>query len=489
MSGRGTPRLRSAVLTAAGGGGLALMSALTAATALATDDTAVIMGASGIPIPPSIYIQGVNELYLHCEAPTCTVQGLDTPEGLYPIVGGPKELTLNQSVAQGVTILTDAIQGQLADGNDVTVFGYSQSAVIATEEMADIANGTAGMHPSAGQLSFVMVGDPNNPNGGMLERLDLPPGSDPTIASLGVTFNGATPVTEYPTAIYTGEYDGFADFPRYPIDLLSDLNALLGIAFVHTQYPDLTQAQLDSAVQVPTSAGYDGATTYWMIPTENLPLLDPLRSIPVVGPVAADLLQPDLRVLVNLGYGDPAYGWVNSDANVPTPAGLFPSPADLAKVPVLLATGAEQGIRQAISDLQNPAQLFSLANNPVLNLLETPYFAAVASEDISLPPSSDSLVGIVNALSDAASNLYGTLLPTADIVNALAITLPAEDATIFGYELAQGNLLDAIGMPIATDLALLPLAGLFEVATLSEGGLIAALDLASPFVDVSGLVP
>jgi hypothetical protein len=390
-------------------------------------------------------------------------------------------------VAEGDSILNSEIGSQLADNNDVTVLGYSQSATISTMEMEDIANGSAGIDPTSGQLSFVLLGDPNNPNGGMLERLDFPPGSDPSIPSLGITFSGATPVTEYPTDIYTAEYDGFADFPRYPINLLSDLNALLGILFVHTQYPDLTD--LGSAVEVPTSAGYDGATSYYMIPTDDLPLLDPLRSIPVIGNPLSDLLQPDLEVLVNLGYGDPDYGWVNEDANVPTPAGLFPSLADLEKVPGLLVSGTEEGIQKAISDLEDPSQLFSLANNPLLNLLETPYISAVASEDIAIPAPDDTLQGIVNAFSDAASEFYSALLPSADIANALLTTLPAEDAGIFADELGQGDLIDAIGLPLAADTALIPLAGLFEIATVGESALIGALDLVSPFVDVQGFIP
>jgi hypothetical protein len=411
-----------------------------------------------------------------------------TPEGLYPLIGGPKELTYDTSVAQGVTILNDALQQQLADGNDVTVFGYSQSSTIASLEMEDIVNGSAGIDPSPDQLSFVLTGDPNNPNGGLLERFDFPPGSDFSLPSLGQTFSGATPVTEYPTTIYTAEYDAIGDFPRYPLDFLSDVNALLGFVFVHTQYPNLTEAQLPSAVEVPTSAGYDGATTYWMIPTDDLPLLDPLRSIPVIGPVLSDLMQPDLEVLVNLGYGDPDYGWVNADANVATPLGLFPSLADLEMVPGLLVTGTEEGIENAISDLENPSQLFSLAGNPLLNLIDTPYFSDVASEDLSIPPTSDTLVGIVNAVSDAASNLYGILLPTADNVNALLTSLPAEDATIFAYELGQGNLIDAIGLPIADDVGLASLLGLFEIGAVGEGVLLAGLDLVSPFVDVSSLI-
>jgi hypothetical protein len=114
---------------------------------------------------------------------------------------------------------------------------------------------------------------------------------------------------------------------------------------------------------------------------------------------------------------------------------------------------------------------------------------AVASEDLSLPPTSDTLTGIVNAFSDRASNLYGTLLPTADILNALITTLPAEDASIFAYELGQNNLLDAIGMAIAADIGLASLLGLFEVGNVGEGVLLAALDVVSPFVDVSSLIP
>ena len=33
----------------------------------------------------------------------------------------------------------------------------------------------------------------------------------------------------FPTQTYTQEYDGMADFPQYPLDLLVDLNALKGV--------------------------------------------------------------------------------------------------------------------------------------------------------------------------------------------------------------------------------------------------------------------
>ena len=44
-------------------------------------------------------------------------------------------------------------------------------------------------------------------------------------------------------------------------------------------------------------------TTYYLIPTANLPLLDPLRLIAVLGNPLADLLQPFLRPFIDFGYG------------------------------------------------------------------------------------------------------------------------------------------------------------------------------------------
>ncbi len=167
--------------------------------------------------------------------------------------------------------------------------------------------------PSA-PVSFVLVGDPSNPDGGFLERF-----VGGSIPSFGVTASGATPSDFFPTDIITNEYDGFADFPRYPIDILSDLNAYLGIIFEHTAYlnQDLSGLAID--------LGTYGDTTYYMNPTEELPLLDILRFIPGGNPLA-DLLQPDLSVLVNLGYGSITEGYdTGNEPDVPTPFGLFPA--------------------------------------------------------------------------------------------------------------------------------------------------------------------
>ena len=125
--------------------------------------------------------------------------------------------------------------------------------------------------------------------------------------SLCFTFGTATPDDSFPTRIHTIEYDGFADFPQYPIDVFSDLNAFIGILTLHGQYPFLTPTQLANAIQLTNTVGptqtdcYIIATSELSPALQGLPLLDPVRAIPVIGKPIADLLQPALTVLVDLG--------------------------------------------------------------------------------------------------------------------------------------------------------------------------------------------
>jgi PE-PPE domain/PE family len=299
----------------------------------------LIMGDTDVPTPSRQYLSEVYNLYISPNFTTSNLQALTTPEQLYPITG-VKSLTLGQSVSQGVTILNNAILQAYDHGiNHINVFGYSQSAVIASLEMPKLV--AAGI-PSA-DVSFVLIGDPMNPNGGMFTRF---PGL--SLPSLGATFSGGTPVNDYPTVIYTGEYDSFADVPRYPIDVFADLNAVMGIIYVHNVYPTFTATQVASAIELPTSG--PTMTTYYMIPTENLPLLEPVRAIPYIGNPLADLLQPDLTYLVNWGYGDPAYGYSTGPANVNTPFGFLPPHSATVALGHDLVSGTQQGIAAAASD-------------------------------------------------------------------------------------------------------------------------------------------
>jgi PE-PPE domain-containing protein/PE family protein len=484
-------------------GGPAAAPTGSAATSAAIDPTvAIVMGGSGNPIPSTQFINGVLNWARQGGFTWDSVQGLPTPEELYPLTG-VKSLPLNTSVLQGIGILDNAIRTQLATpGTSVLVQGYSQSAIIASFEMRNLM--ASANPPTSSQLFFNLLGDPMNPNGGLLERfvgLDLP--------TLGANFYGATPAnTPWTTNIYTLEYDGFADFPRYPIDLLSDLNAVAGIVYVHPQYPNLNPATLPPGdiVKLPVSSDYTGAlanTSYYMVLTQNLPLLDPVRAIPILGNPLADLLQPDLRYLVNWGYGDPAYGYSTAPANVPTPFGLFPPLSATTALPADLAMGVPQGISAAATDVVGEGMSgLSLAGRSLSDLSLSGITNSLSS--ISLPSpgtllSSTSIDGallslqsatnnVSYAISNAGADAYGVLLPTADIFTAAVTAVPSYDASFFLKGLSQvagGNpvgLINAFGYPIAATTGLLTVLGGMEGLVVLGG----AADVVKNF---TGLLP
>jgi len=504
------------------GSGLIVSPASTAGTAGATGtegatvtpaDTAggsgatigLVMGGSGIPLPnfniPG-YVALADQFYIHPNFPNTTypnpyANGLFTPE--YPVVSVPFSTNypiattgplagfpaLSTSVGQGMLILENAIASNLAAGNASTVFGWSQSATISSLVMQQL-NPTGLPMPNHG-LQFVLVGDPNAPNGGLSERF-----VGLSVPSIGLSFDGATPSNSYPTDIYTLEYDGFADFPRYPLNFVADVNAALGLEYVHSLYltPSvITPTVLNHAVLLPGSEalGADTLTNYYMIPLsalpspqDYLPILQPLANTPIIGKPLADLLQPDLTTIVNLGYGDPNFGWSTSPANVPTPFGLFPHVSQ-AVIAQDLVTGAKQGIAAFVSDIHSELasglSVSSLSHS--LAWLPSPTQLLTAMSTAASDPSA-TITNVVNAFSSASSTLYSSLLPTADILNAAVTSLPAYDVSLFLANLS--NPVNAIGLPIAADVGLLTV-GSFVAAALT------LQDVATAVGDIAALIP
>ena len=75
----------------------------------------------------------------------------------------------------------------------------------------------------------MLAGDPNLPNGGLMSRF-----AGLYIPILDFSFNGPAPTdTQFETVEINRQYDGFVDFPLYPLNLVADLNAVMGIAYVH----------------------------------------------------------------------------------------------------------------------------------------------------------------------------------------------------------------------------------------------------------------
>lgn len=283
--------------------------------------------------------------------PGCALVAVYTPEQLRPFTGFG-DMTLDDSVAVGQANLDACLRGnackatsapytdtrmQAFTDTSYVVQGVSQSAIISSNEKSQLI-----AHPIKGtSVSFILVSNPNRPNGGVLERFV---GS--YIPLVGITFNGATATNSpQPTPMLTDDvgrqYDAWVDFPTNPANLIADANALLGALFLHSQPLALGG---ESLLQ-----GFYQDSTYYLTPSPVLPLLIPLTAIPLIGPPLAAAFDPPLRVLVEAGYDR------TINPGQPTPAKWLYA-TNLVDAAVNLVRAVPTGWDNAIAEITgNPA--------------------------------------------------------------------------------------------------------------------------------------
>jgi len=250
-----------------------------------------------------------------------------------PILGS---LTYEASQQQGVQNIDSAIDSTLptlSPGERAVVFGYSSSANVVVREMRGLQNQPGGA-PAIDQLEFLLLGNPNRPNGGILQRF-----AGLFIPFVGIRLDGSTPIdTPYATTDISWQYDTVADFPNYPLNLLADLNALIPGPILHGNY---FPADVNGPRAFPDTTV--GNITYITLKPPHLPLLLPLYDIGFPQPLL-DLVEPALTVMVDWGY-DRSIG-----PGTPTTAQLIPriNPVTAARD---LAEAIGQGVRQFCADL------------------------------------------------------------------------------------------------------------------------------------------
>lgn len=367
---------------------LAIATTISAAITL-TATTALIVPGTGTPNPGSVgfYEDNARDYYIEtttalCQ-PTCATEGVPYIAQFWPFPfpgwGGLSGAKWNVSVASGVAQLTSDLIGTYNPTPDdqVVVFGYSQGATVASLVKRNLSQLTDDQKQN---VAFVLIGNPNRPNGGLFERLALLG----TVPILDATFGQPTPTnTGIKTTDIAFQYDGVSDFPTYPINLLADLNAIAGFAYIHGTYlapnansdpgelPNgLDPAVLESTVtDIVANCATDprcqthGDTTYVTIPTPNLPLLQPLRDLGAathlqfITTPLVDLVQPALRVLIETGYNRGDYG-------KPTPFRLIPIFNPIT-VTVDFVDAVGEGIGAALNDIGHPTSAVPPAPSPL----------------------------------------------------------------------------------------------------------------------------
>ncbi|MGV0793636.1 PE-PPE domain-containing protein [Mycolicibacterium sp. XJ1819] len=281
-----------------------------------------------------------------------------TPEQFFPVFGS---MTFDESVVVGLANLSKCVRGA-ADclyndnpqidptppatppvaGDEFVVFGYSQSAVIASLLKKDFIDNP---DDAPDNVSFFLLANPMRPNGGFLSRGPM----GLTIPILGVTFYGPTPTNScegdgpcYRTADMAGQYDGLGGDAAVGLtNVVAVLNAAMGYLLLHGE---LQNADFDNGLY----QGSFGDTDYYLIPTPRLPLLMPFASF-VPSPILTAIDLP-LRTFIEGAY--------RRDINpgVPTGVGLLPlhDPlGTLLNVLIAVPTGIDDAIAEATNDPAN----------------------------------------------------------------------------------------------------------------------------------------
>jgi hypothetical protein len=357
------------------------------------DDTlnALMMGGTFQPTPSEAWMDSIISDYLD-PATGASYTGV--------AVTTPETVPLAPSLEGGLADLETAMANQQAadPGAPYLIEGYSQSAVLAVDEELRLIDKADSGQPLP-NVTLALLGSGNRPNGGIFERLDgfYLPGAE-------VNADGAEPTdASIPTIDIAAQYDGFADFPQYPINLVADLNALFGIIYAHGDYGGLLEGVIPGASFTPLPTGpYDyaseyvlgssdivkqvtGDTTFYFVPTTQLPLLDPLATLGVPESVL-NIIQPTLQVIIEAGY-DRAIPFGD-----PTPAELIPS-IDPATFTLELANSVVQGANNAFelfgASLPGATELESLlssAESWTEQAIGVPYDQAVTALNDAFDP-------------------------------------------------------------------------------------------------------
>lgn len=299
-------------------GSLAAATAITAAltcepTASAAHQALMLNGiGGGAGLPDVVMANVLGGMFESYER-----HNVSWPQQARPITG-PNGLSLGESVTVGADNLQaeiDAALARIGPGEHVTVVGLSAGALVADEVLRRLADDPDA--PGKDELNFVVVGDssrsPFNRN-----RFD------PILR-----YSYSVPVdTEYDTTVVATQYDGFADFPDKPWNLVAVANAVAGQVLLHvpSMFTDLSDVP-PASVTVSTNAE-GGVTTRYFITPDRLPLVQIAPALGVFG-------EANLRKIIEAGY-----------VRNPARSAAIEFPADDEEIsPDTVSADADQGSR------------------------------------------------------------------------------------------------------------------------------------------------
>lgn len=221
-------------------------------------------------------------------------RAVDWPAEARPYTGA-SDMTLGDSIEIGTANLNAEIDaalgrlerdadGDLLDGERVTVVGLSAGSLVVTEVLREWQS-DGEENPEPDEINFVVVADSS--------RQQIIDDTERYNPVYDYTYRRA-PQTPYDTVEVTGEYDGLADFPDRWWNLTAVANAMAGAAVRHipAMFADLSTVP-DKNITV-TQNLLGGTTTRYLVPAERLPLV-------LLNPSLAPR-EAELKATIDRGY-------------------------------------------------------------------------------------------------------------------------------------------------------------------------------------------
>lgn len=176
----------------------------------------------------------------------------------------------------------------------------------------------------------MLASNPSRNDGGILTR--FPEGT--YLPIIGVSFGEGVTTSDPDTDVVqvTKQYDGVADAPDYVLNVVADVNAVLGFAYLHSgYYRDVERIDAETldpedppaGMLVSTNAAGTVTDVVLEAPEGELPLTMPLRQLGVPADVVV-AFDPFLRSVIETGYDRPTGSGAYPDE--PEPFRLAPPP-------------------------------------------------------------------------------------------------------------------------------------------------------------------
>ena len=221
---------------------------------------------------------------------------VDYPAGIFTGVLPKGAPGVGPSVDIGADSLNTAIRG--ATSEPATAIGLSEGSLVVDAELARLAHDPTAPPPD--QLSFATFGDPAGRHGFGQSFLTavFPPGTMMPFIDFAIP----GPVeSQYDTTRVVTSYDGIADFPDRPDNIVSLANALVGSIFFHTGVAFSSPGGVPPQNIRRTVNSRGGETTTYLAPTKFLPLTMPLR-LAGVPDETTNQIDAVLQPVVDAGY-------------------------------------------------------------------------------------------------------------------------------------------------------------------------------------------